>query len=322
MFTRCTSFSAGRLTFTILLRHLSQYKKLYKMYPRKLIVTHQEKEESVGISFRYVNEDHKIDRIFNLNRGTNEQLGSVLKRINSSISKVAMKKRKKSKQEELPEIPIKLSQTLLQTVNEETTCINSLVHNGHQHSLIIGKDQYILDINPPIVQSLNLPKNIMAGFQLYPTKFDMIFGKEDDSLFTWYRSEKKYESEKDGKSNLLNIQWEKVGDAFLYNTSSEDIGKLLKLEVLPRFGERCGESAEVVADVLVSAGPGECPFERRHAFTKKMAGNKSLRVISYNILADLYADSDFSRTSLFPTIPPYALAQDYRRQLLLKEIIG
>jgi hypothetical protein len=29
--------------------------------------------------------------------------------------------------------------------------------------------------------------------------------------------------------------------------------------------------------------------------------------MSYNILADLYADSDFSRTNLFPHCPAYAL---------------
>jgi 2',5'-phosphodiesterase len=44
--------------------------------------------------------------------------------------------------------------------------------------------------------------------------------------------------------------------------------------------------------------------------------------MSYNILADVYTDSDYSREVLFPYCPPYALAIDYRKQLLLKEIIG
>ena len=47
-----------------------------------------------------------------------------------------------------------------------------------------------------------------------------------------------------------------------------------------------------------------------------------IRVVSYNILADIYADSDFSRNELFPYCPPYALAIDYRKPLLLKEITG
>lgn len=46
------------------------------------------------------------------------------------------------------------------------------------------------------------------------------------------------------------------------------------------------------------------------------------RVISYNLLADYYCDSDFSRTQLFPYCPPYALAIDYRKQLFIREILG
>lgn len=47
-----------------------------------------------------------------------------------------------------------------------------------------------------------------------------------------------------------------------------------------------------------------------------------MRVVTYNILADLYADSDYSRSTLFPYCPPYALAIDYRKQLFMKEILG
>ena len=46
------------------------------------------------------------------------------------------------------------------------------------------------------------------------------------------------------------------------------------------------------------------------------------RVVTYNILADLYADSDYTRKVLHPYCPAYALAIDYRKQLILKELIG
>ena len=38
------------------------------------------------------------------------------------------------------------------------------------------------------------------------------------------------------------------------------------------------------------------------------------RFVTYNLLADLYADSDYSRTVLHPQCPPYALDMDYRKQ--------
>jgi len=48
----------------------------------------------------------------------------------------------------------------------------------------------------------------------------------------------------------------------------------------------------------------------------------SFRVVTYNILADIYADSDFSRDYLFSHCPADILSIDYRKQLLLKELIG
>jgi len=48
----------------------------------------------------------------------------------------------------------------------------------------------------------------------------------------------------------------------------------------------------------------------------------SFRVVTYNILADIYADSDFSRDYLFSHCPADILSIDYRKQLLLKELAG
>ena len=72
----------------------------------------------------------------------------------------------------------------------------------------------------------------------------------------------------------------------------------------------------------VSAGPGKCPFEDRQAFTSSSTNPDEIRVVSYNILADLYADSDFSRTVLFPQCPPYAMNIAYRKALFIKELLG
>lgn len=44
--------------------------------------------------------------------------------------------------------------------------------------------------------------------------------------------------------------------------------------------------------------------------------------MTYNILADVFADSEFTRTELYPYCAPYALSIDYRKQLLMKEILG
>uniref|UniRef100_A0A8D0EH26 Phosphodiesterase 12 n=1 Tax=Strix occidentalis caurina TaxID=311401 RepID=A0A8D0EH26_STROC len=48
----------------------------------------------------------------------------------------------------------------------------------------------------------------------------------------------------------------------------------------------------------------------------------AVRAVSYNILADTYAQTEFSRTVLYPYCAPYALELDYRQNLLKKELAG
>ena len=70
-------------------------------------------------------------------------------------------------------------------------------------------------------------------------------------------------------------------------------------------------------------GPKNCPFESRHGFPPPSTKSSSaFRILTYNILADLYADSDFSRTVLFAQCPEYAMEISYRKLLLLKELSG
>lgn len=62
---------------------------------------------------------------------------------------------------------------------------------------------------------------------------------------------------------------------------------------------------------------------QRHRYTtEQLAAPLAFRIVSYNLLADLYADSDFSRANLFPYIPADALHIDYRKQLFVRELLG
>lgn len=79
---------------------------------------------------------------------------------------------------------------------------------------------------------------------------------------------------------------------------------------------------EIISNCLVEAGPGYNAFEEKQKFTPTRLDGAQFRVMSYNLLADYYADSDFSRTQLFPYYPPFALAIDYRKLLFIREILG
>lgn len=108
----------------------------------------------------------------------------------------------------------------------------------------------------------------------------------------------------------------------MYLVQSCDVGHQLKVVCTPRNGSRTGPSVQCISKCSVEAGPGYCLFEPRHLYTQMRLPNHQFRVVTYNLLADLYADSDYSRTELFPYCPPYALAIDYRKQLFMKEILG
>lgn len=120
------------------------------------------------------------------------------------------------------------------------------------------------------------------------------------------------------------IEWEEIGRGFSFLVRQDDIGFRLKLKAIPRSadGTKEGPAVESIAKNEIQAGPGICPFETRHLFTMDRLSGKSLRVASYNLLADYYADTEDGRTKLFNYCPEYAIKIDYRKQLLLKEILG
>lgn len=88
-------------------------------------------------------------------------------------------------------------------------------------------------------------------------------------------------------------------------------------------GHQIGPIVEHIAKNGIEPAPGLCPFETRHLFTEHPLTNATqFRVVTYNLLADLYCDSDYTRKHLFPYCPPYALDIDYRKQLFVKELLG
>lgn len=171
-------------------------------------------------------------------------------------------------------------------------------------------------MNHPFVDNITLPTSILAEFFVYPAKVELSFATENNCIFIWYVGE----VPKSGR--IDQIDFKEAGRGFSYFAQPEDVGCHLKIECIPRSGDIEGPSVECVSKCTIQAGPGDCPFDIRHAFTSKPLAGNAFRVASYNLLADLYADSDFSRENLFPYCPAYALNIDYRKQLFTKELLG
>ncbi|KAJ8951873.1 hypothetical protein NQ318_019849 [Aromia moschata] len=285
----------------------SVYKYTFKMdkaYLRRL-----GDDEQFQISFQYVNEEQKVNRQFNFNRKLAETAESFLSRISTNVEKVIKKKNKRKANEGENSSGVT---TLLYLDNEEvpreTTC-DKIFQTGHSVVLKVLDREYNVVINSPWVDAIALPVSILANFPVYPAKFEAVFTDKDLPVFTWSKSREKND-------------WTTVGSGYIFTPSNEDIGCYLKLRCLPRNHLSEGPAVETVSESPVEAGPGQCPFEIRHQFTQKKAEGKEFRVVTYNILADLYCDSDYTREVLHPYCPAYALKIDYRKQLILKEVIG
>ncbi|KAL9881859.1 2',5'-phosphodiesterase 12 [Glossina fuscipes] len=283
--------------------------------------------EELHINFRYVNADLKLDREFNFCRRMSEKVEDALTRIRGNIEKEIFKKAKKTKNKSLPQeselSPKPLVDGKIELLRGEhkladITFIDILGDTTDSLNLRILDRNFQVVINQPWVVNLVMPTIILAGFTVYPSKLEMQFAERSYCKGSWFKAKMP------ASGNLKQVKkWLHCGDGLSYNTCNEDVGYFLKLVLIPGNSQgQFGPLVEQISKGEVQVGPGRCPFETRHCFTKQRLGGDSLRIVSYNVLADLYADSDYSRTHLFPYCPAYALKADYRKQLILKEIMG
>ncbi|XP_055616221.1 2',5'-phosphodiesterase 12 [Toxorhynchites rutilus septentrionalis] len=293
-------------------------------------------EGQCEITFHLASDRYRIDKVFNFCRNITENIDASLERMKANIEKEVKKKvnkKKKNKsappmpqadttehvQEGLPAVEVSFFDYLKKQDIKDMTISDLLIklEDTDQIILKILDDEFRIDFNSPSVQIITLPQSILAGFYVYPSKLEMVFAEKELSEFEWFRGAMPK------SNNARQIEWHSVGKGFSYLAKSEDIGCHLKVVCTPKNSQKTGAQSEIVSTTKVEAGPGQCPFEVRHLFTQNKLSNEfQFRVMTYNILADTYADSDYSRTELFGYCPNYALHIDYRKQLFIKEILG
>ncbi|MEQ2158205.1 hypothetical protein GOODEAATRI_009860 [Goodea atripinnis] len=219
-------------------------------------------------------------------RDQDEALGKVLTRISNTIAKnhTKAKKSKKNRDQEPSEAAEPAVVKLFFRGDEVPDTLPNSEAWQDGAVLQVGEVKYNIQRNAPTFTTAELPVSLMAGFP-------------------------------DGG-------WTQVGCERVHVPSNQDIGFRLKLHCTPKDGNRSGRSKELVSEGAVEAGPGVCTSDNRHAYTSKVAEWPVVRVVSYNILADIYAQTDLSKTVLYPYCAPYALQLDYRQNLIKKELAG
>ncbi|KAF7851326.1 hypothetical protein BT93_L4106 [Corymbia citriodora subsp. variegata] len=124
------------------------------------------------------------------------------------------------------------------------------------------------------------------------------------------------------------VTWIEVGRSKTYTPSADDIGHVLKFECVVVDAETkllVGHVNTILTSCVIPA-PSPSPRRLIPVSGVDMMGNVdsddrvssgTFTVLSYNILADVYASSEF-----YSYCPSWALSWQYRRQNLLREIVG
>ncbi|XP_060691588.1 2',5'-phosphodiesterase 12 isoform X1 [Hemiscyllium ocellatum] len=247
-----------------------------------------------------------------LQREQSESLQTALGRIAHNLVKAQAKKTKRGRKEAASaQAPAQASAppvTLYQ--GEQPVPGDTSNAEAWQDGAIlqVGESRYRVERNPPSLTQLRLPTSILAGFPVCP-KVEVEFGEASHSLFEWWLKE-------------ASGSWEPAANGRVFTPTNGHIGLKLRLRCHPGDGRRFGAPVELESDGVVEAGPGACTFDSRQWLTRRAPEEPLLRVVSYNILADVYAQTELSRNTLYPYCPPYALEPDYRQNLIKKELSG
>lgn len=224
----------------------------------KAYLRHLVEEGKFEITFLYVDKDLRVNRQFNLCRQISENISSFTSRVATNVEKEIKKKNKK---QELSPIEVNLIVNDEIIENGDVSCKDIFIE-GNKITLKVSNNEFSVIINSPWISALGLPNSIMSNFWVYPNKLDTIYTDRKTSDYKWYKS-------KD------NIEWTVVGNSFVYEPQNTDVDSFLKLSFTPKNRNLEGPMVETVSCVPVQAGPGRCPFELRHEFTKnKCAGDE------------------------------------------------
>nr|XP_061814620.1 2',5'-phosphodiesterase 12-like [Nerophis lumbriciformis] len=257
-----------------------------------------------------------------MQREQDEPLGKVLSRIACNFAKGKNKAKKKKRSAPEPAAEPAVVKLYVDGGEVPGTVLN--VEAWRDGAVLqVGDVRYSVRRNEPTFTTAELPLSLLAGFPVCP-KLEVEFGELDHCEFTWYKETEPIQNvEGAGDADSPDRSWTESGRSRVYVPSNHDIGRRLKLRCTPKDGDgRAGPPTELFSAGSVEAGPGVCTFDERHAYTAEEAMWPQLRTVSYNILADVYAQTELSKTVLYPYCPPYALHLDYRQNLIKKELAG
>lgn len=259
----------------------------------------------------------------NLDRPKTELLERPLLRISKSAATPVQTKNTARKINEEKAVKKSPSQDALLAAlhagpSQEHPIINpSMVTNEeawlHGRLLAVGGSQYVVDLNPPMVERLELNGMVAVGIPLVPM-ISLRFAELGACSWQWQRKSSKHDDD-----------WKDIDMACQYGyvPTQEDLGCALRVACTPANGERQGDVVYSNEEgPVVEIQLSDVSSMSRHSLTAVPCDFPNFRIITYNLLADQYASTEDAKNILFKHCPPRFLEASYRRPIILKELLG
>jgi 2',5'-phosphodiesterase len=183
----------------------------------------------------------------------------------------------------------------------------------HGRLLAVGGFQYLVDLNPPTVDRLELNGQVAVGVPLVPM-VELQFAELNACFWQWQR-----------KSIGDDNEWIDIKKAFHhgYVPTQDDLGCVLRVACTPAAGMRQGDTVySNEQGPVVQIQLSNVSSLSRHTLTATPCFSPDFRVVTYNLLADQYASTEDAKSILFKHCPPQFLEASYRRPIILKELLG
>ncbi|KAK6589722.1 hypothetical protein RS030_1145 [Cryptosporidium xiaoi] len=315
----------------------------------KFIISLEDEFKDFIQSYYNKKEDHANERIIlTMNRNSDEMTGSFNKRVSLNLKK-QLENYIKSRFDKNVKLGVLLTInknndpvgeiSLEELLKLEQNCFVNLDLN--LNNKIEKKFSFKIVKNANLVESVTLRNEIRLGFPVVPS-LSFHRGDEGEFSYKWYlqdhtsQSRMKFELLQTLPKNIIEIDNNLVCEMNLENINDNDkirniIENIDNYSLILRIIDKYFESP--IFDTVYRFNKINTPLKRSwrdsriEDFKRKNenvgAENDAhrLRIVTFNILSELFAQTEKALTEMYPNCPIYALQPNYRRSILAKELI-
>lgn len=282
---------------------------------KTVIIRHEPKVSEVMMQFTYIHDAINARKSLTCVRKSHERVSHSLDRIKEKIlQKIAKKAKKEGVTLTSDDIEIKFDGVDVVDTSTWDDLLDKFSENKSNFVLKINDKPYVIEYNPSSIDKIELQEKVYPGFDCYPSKLHG-YGDLSKCEFKWQRKPP-------GASEWTDCEH---GASFIYRVTNDDVGASLRVRcsVQNDEGNVLSESTSNEARIVMpEAAPQTEAIDRRHRHTPHTLPDHQFRVVTYNLLADFYVNTDYSRNTIFPYCDEKILNINFRKALFMHELLG